>query len=154
METDIASLRKAAEGGDRLCQTALGSKYRDGDGVPKSLVKAFWWYEKASFIDWAAVDTASPAPSNYASLCEELILLGYGPVRKFFMRSLIRIEAWLVEYSYYKEPNYILGKIWRKIKKFPKAFATGMGEVLWELLIIFILCLIVTAIILFVRGGR
>jgi len=44
----LVELTKKAEAGDAGAQRDLGSRYLDGEGVPKDKVKAFEWYHKAA----------------------------------------------------------------------------------------------------------
>jgi TPR repeat protein len=44
----VASDQKAADNGDPLGQLYMGRRYRDGDGVPKDLVKAKEWFAKSA----------------------------------------------------------------------------------------------------------
>lgn len=44
----LGRLRANAESGDAASQYALGSKYRNGDRVPKDNLEAIKWYRKAA----------------------------------------------------------------------------------------------------------
>ena len=45
---NMAALQKFANQGNAAAECALGSVYRDGNGVPVDDVKAFYWYQKAA----------------------------------------------------------------------------------------------------------
>jgi len=47
-ETDLESVRKAAEHGDVFAQYALAVRYQEGGGVPRDMKEAVTWYRKAA----------------------------------------------------------------------------------------------------------
>ena len=46
--TEISRMQKEAESGNMHAQAMLGIIYHDGRGVPKDLIKAFYWIEKGA----------------------------------------------------------------------------------------------------------
>ena len=47
-DLDTSTLQQRAEGGDSQAQNALGNRYGLGQGVPKNLEQAFFWFSKAA----------------------------------------------------------------------------------------------------------
>ena len=47
---DYNAVRKSAEQGDALSQTALALMYEDGEGIPQDYVKAHMWYNVAASL--------------------------------------------------------------------------------------------------------
>lgn len=112
----------------------------------ESLAARIWDLEKRQFVDWAAVDSCDPAPAEEAARLEAMMLESAGPLKRAFLKILISLCARLVEYGHYKEPDYILGVIWRKVKRLPKSLALGMIDVFQELFIISVMCIAVALV--------
>ena len=75
MTEDVKQLIQDARKGDAISQASLATRYRDGDGVSKSTIKAIWWYERARFIDEVSDDDPDFVVINYAAFCEDNIYL-------------------------------------------------------------------------------
>jgi len=147
MTKEIETMIKKAKAGDALSQVFLATRYREGDGVRKSVTKALWWYERASFVD--PYDDGKPdyLAANYAGLCEELLFEGYHPVGRFFMKRWRSLIASLVRYRYYKKLGFVPGKSPRSLKNLTWGLFSFVGEMMWEIFMVVAPVLIVLAII-------
>ena len=143
-QMDQLEIIEGARQGDALYQATLGTMYWKGEGVKRSLVKSIYWYEKAQFVDWAAVDSCDPAPANYAGLCEVLLLDSLNPLERFFMRRVRWACAVAAEYGNYKEPHYILLKARQHFGK----LRTGLKETTLELLLIVAPMILLSALLI------
>ena len=137
-----------ARAGDTASQIALATKYRDGIGVRKSDAKALWWYERLAFIDPCVDGNPNYLVANYARICEELMFGMMPPFKKFIMKRIRAIASKMAEYCYFKEPDYILGCIWRSLLKFGKELLSTLGELMFEIAMVVIPVLIVFLITL------
>lgn len=50
---DITTIRKNAENGDLEAQNTMGYSYQRGEGVPRDMVQAIFWYKKAAESGYA-----------------------------------------------------------------------------------------------------
>lgn len=86
MTEEVKQLIQDARKGDAISQASLATRYRKGDGVSKSTIKAIWWYERARFIDNASDDDPDFVVINYAAFCEDNIYLSHSPIVRHFSK--------------------------------------------------------------------
>lgn len=151
MTEDLKQLIQDARKGDATSQVSLATRYRDGDDVPKSTLKAIWWYERARFIDEASDDDPDFAVINYAALCEDRIYLAHPPIVRPFLKCVGAVAGWLAPYLYYKEPDYLLDRMWNMLKLVSKTIFGFILEFFWEIFIVVGPAILIVYILLSIR---
>lgn len=151
MTEEVKQLIQDARKGDATSQFFLATRYRDGDGVSKSTLKAIWWYERARFIDNASDDDPDFVVINCAAFCEDYIYHTHPPIVHPFLKCVETVARWLAPYLYYKEPDYLFDRIWGLIKGVLRTIFGFILEFLWEILIVVVPALLIVFIILAIR---
>ena len=151
MTEEVKQLIQDARKGDATSQASLATRYRIGDGVSKSTIKAIWWYERARFIDEVSDDEPDFVVINYAAFCEDNIYLSHSPIVRPFLKGVGSFAGWLAPYLYYKEPNYLFYRMWDMIKDVSRTIFVFILEFLWEIFIVVVPALLIVYIILSIK---
>lgn len=151
MTEEVKQLIHDARKGDATSQASLATRYRNGDGVSKSTIKAIWWYERARFIDNASDDDPDFVVINYATFCEDNIYLSHPPIVRPFLKGVGAFAGWLAPYLYYKEPDYLFGRLLDMIKDVLRTIFGFILEFLWEIFIVVVPALLIVYIILSIK---
>lgn len=151
MTEEVKQLIQDARKGDAISQASLATRYRKGDGVSKSTIKAIWLYERARFIDNASDDDPDFVVINYAAFCEDNIYLSHSPIVRPFLKGVGTFAGWLAPYLYYKEPDYLLDRMLDMVRRVTGTVFGFILEFLWEIFIVVVPALLIVYIILSIK---
>lgn len=73
---------------------------------------------------------------NYAAFCEDNIYLSHSPIVRPFLKGVGTFAGWLAPYLYYKEPDYLLDRMWDMVRRVTGTVFGFILEFLWEIFIV------------------